>query len=179
MSIISSTIKTIGEPIFDSISKLGAKNLRRVGINCFSGATFEGSNINLNKIKDAGIKTIIDFRSEASKDFALECKNAGIEYKLFPLGHTKANPLSQINENIVSEDFVKGLKEIIDTINEGNVYMGCRYGIDRTNLGLVLNYLLNPKASTPPMILTWGDFRTKSVINKTLKVARKMIKKIG
>ena len=155
------------------------KNLRPVGNSCVSGATLEGNIKGLRQVKAAGIDTIVDFRSEASSIFEQTCKAEGIDYILFPLGHTRSGlsgKSAQI-ENIISDKYVEKLEKFIKAVNEKNVYMGCHYGIDRTNLGLVLNYLLNPKA-TAPKIITWGDFRTKSVINRTLKTARKIIKKM-
>ena len=161
------------------VSQGVAKNLRPVGNSCVSGATLEGNIAGLRKLKAAGIDTIVDFRSEASSIFGQTCKTEGFDYMLFPIGHTRSglSGKSVSIENIISDEYVEQLKKFIETVNEKNVYMGCHYGIDRTNLGLVLNYLLNPKAA-PPKIVTWGDFRTKSVINRTLKKARKIIKKM-
>ena len=177
--IAKSAVKLVGS-LYERVAQIGLKNLRSFGENCISGATLERSAENLNKVRQAGIDTIIDFRSEASSAFGQQCKDLGFKYLLFPLEHTRAG-LSGVAKNGasgLSDEFVVKLRDFITATNGSKVYMGCNYGIDRTNLGVVLNYLLNPKAVNAPKILTWGDFRTKSVINKTLKTARKMIKKM-
>ena len=61
--------------------------------------------------------------------------------------------------------------------NKGNVYMGCNYGIDRTNLALTFNYLLNSKTKTPPKILSWDEYKPKNILNRTIKFTKKRIKK--
>lgn len=177
-AIIKTSTKLAGS-LYERIAKIGVKNLRSFGENCVSGATLERCAENLKKVKQAGVETIIDFRSEASTTFGEQCKDLGLRYLLIPLEHTRAG-LSGIKNGAsgISDEFVVKLKDFINATNESKVYMGCNYGIDRTNLGIVLNYLLNPKATNAPKILTWGDFRTKSVINKTLKTARQMIKKM-
>ena len=177
-AIIKSGSKIVST-LYEKVAKIGLKNLRSFGENCVSGATLERSSESLSKIREAGVETNIDFRSEASSSFAKQCEDLGFKYLLFPLEHTRAG-LSGVKNGAsgISDEFVVKLKDFINATNENKVYMGCNYGIDRTNLGVVLNYLLNPKATNAPKILTWGDFRTKSVINKTLKIARKMIKKM-
>ena len=181
MTLLTSVGKKSATAIINCLRGAGVKNLRFVNETCVSGATLERFPGHLKKIKDSGINTIIDFRQEASSQFAEACEKSGLRYILFPLEHTRSglsgiSSAGQVGE--ISDDFVKQLKDFMDIINEGNAYMGCNFGIDRTNLGLVFNYLLNSKSQLPPKILTWGDFRTKSVINKTLKIARKIIKRM-
>lgn len=182
MSIITSKpIKQGFLTLLQKVEQIGAKNLRLVNETCVSGATLERNLQGLANLRKTGINTVIDFRGEAGPAFAKACEDSGLKYVFFPLEHTRTG-LSGLEKAVegckVTDDFVKQLKNFIDTVNEGHAYMGCNFGIDRTNLGLVLNYLINPQAIHPPKILTWGDFRTKSVINKTLKIARKTIKKM-
>lgn len=179
-TIIKVGAKAAGS-LYERVAQLGLKNLRSVSENCVSGATLERSAEALSNVRKAGVETIIDFRSEAGSAFGQQCEDLGFKYLLFPLEHTREG-LSGVAKNGtsgLSDEFVVKLRDFINATNESKVYMGCNYGIDRTNLGIVLNYLLNPKAMNAPQILTWGDFRTKSVINKTLKTARKMIKKMS
>ena len=51
--------------------------------------------------------------------------------------------------------------------------MGCNFGIDRTNLALTFNYLLNPKAETPPQIISWDEFKPKNLLNRTIGMINK------
>lgn len=177
LKIVQNITRT--EDVFEGVAAIGVKNLRRITPTCVSGETFAKKSVaDLRKLKNAGIDTIVDFRSEATEEFARICEQNGIKYHLFPLDHTSGGLPEHLKGKGVSNKFVQQLKEFIDLTNKGNVYMGCQYGIDRTNLGAVLNYLINPKINIPPKILTWGDFRPKSIINKTVKVARKLVKKM-
>ena len=54
--------------------------------------------------------------------------------------------------------------------------MGCKWGIDRTNLALMMNYLMNPEPHIAPQITAWGGESTKNIINKNYKIIEKMSK---
>ena len=62
--------------------------------------------------------------------------------------------------------------------NKGQTYQGCRFGIDRTNLGLTLNYLLNPKATRAPKLMSWDNYSMGNIVNRTTKSVKKIIKKL-
>ena len=127
----------------DRIFNLGIKNLRKIGNGIISGPTLEGKPQLLSQIKDAGIHTIVDFRSEATPLIEEECKNLGLKYFKFGLNNTICDrkPLR------VSSNFAQKLKEFIEIMNQGDAYIGCRFGIDRTNSGLLFNYFFNPQSS--------------------------------
>jgi hypothetical protein len=63
-------------------------------------------------------------------------------------------------------------------VNKGQTYQGCHFGIDRTNLGLTLNYLLNPKATKAPKLLSWDNYTVGNIVNRTTKSVKKIIKKL-
>ena len=83
------------------------------------------------------------------------------------------------NEKIkISPKLIEKLEEFFKITNEGNVYMGCQFGIDRTNIALFMNYLMNPKVDNAPTILTWPYEKKKTVANKNIKVVKKIIKRM-
>ncbi len=125
------------------VINIGIKNLRQLGNGVISGATLEGRPQLLTKIKNAGIKTIVDFRSEATPLIQKECEQAGLKYFKFGLNHT-------IFENkpfTVAPDFAKKLKQFFEIMNHGDAFIGCQFGIDRTNSGILLNYFVNPQSA--------------------------------
>ena len=56
--------------------------------------------------------------------------------------------------------------------------MGCQFGIDRTNIALFMNYLMNPVVDNAPTVLTWPYERKKTVANKNIKIVKKIIKRM-
>ena len=160
--------------IFSEISSLGISKLRRLDTKTYSGETLENRPEILNKLRSYGIKTVVDFRSEAGNNYKKECENAGLEYFQFPLSHTKS--FSQDVE--INDEFVCKLKKLFEVFNRGDAYLGCKWGIDRTNLGLMLNYLLNPTEHIAPEIIAWGGDSEKTIVNKSKKVADNILKKL-
>lgn len=168
------------------MQKLNIPNFRTVNATCVSGATFEARPIiELKSLKDLGFDTIIDFRGEAKDNFPKLCKKKGLNYYNFNLNNVinLTNPeyfVHKNNERIqVTDVFVNKLKEFFKHLNTEKVYMGCQYGIDRTNIALVLNYLLNTEAQTAPEILTWPYERKKRVANKNIKIVKKIVKRLS
>lgn len=162
-----------------AIQELGIPRLRILENGNLSGATFATKDpAQLVKLKEAGIKRIVDFRNEASQGFEQLCKDLDIEYLRFPLDNTRNIP-GRVRLGIdVTDDFVKNLKKYIDMVNKGQTYQGCHFGIDRTNLGLTLNYLLNPKATKAPKLLSWDNYTVGNIVNRTTKSVKKIIKKL-
>jgi len=122
----------------------------------------------------------VSFHSEASEKYKQKCKKAGLKYYNFPMEHSYKATSNNKNEPLtVSDSFVENLKEFMQIFNKGNVYMGCNFGIDRTNLALTFNYLLNTKAKKPPQILSWDEYKPKNLLNRTIKFTKKRIKKFN
>ena len=165
--------------------ELNILNFRTVNSTSVSGGTFSvRSDIDLKSLKDAGIKTIVDFRGEATKDFANRCKDLNIKYFHFNLNNVinMTNPeyfIREDNERIkISSKFIEKLQEFFELVKEGNVYMGCQFGIDRTNIALFMNYLMNSKVENAPTVLTWPYEKKKMVANKNIKIVKKIIKRM-
>ena len=171
------------EKAIEALDKLYITNYRVVNSTSVSGATFSDRSImDLMSLKEMGIDTIIDFRGEAMSDFAKICKKAGLKYYNFNLNNVNnmTNPeyfIREENERIkITQAFVEKLQKFFEMVNEGNVYMGCQFGIDRTNIGLFLNYLMNSNVENAPTIITWPYERKKAVANRNIRIVRNIIK---
>lgn len=170
--------------IIDSIKRFPIKNLRRVSPTIVAGPTLENLPDILPEIRKAGVSAIVDFRDVTTNPFwQYECRQFNINY--FKIGLD--NTINSLPQNI-SNDFILKLKKFLSIMNNGHAYIGCQYGIDRTNAALILNYFLNPQKDKfdAPIILS-GTFETKSkkpdivhkAINRTVTRIWKMIKKMS
>lgn len=174
---------------FPALHFMNLKNLRFINENFISGATLEHRcDSDLAKIRTIGIRKIIDLRSEATKEYGERCEKLGFVYDNIPFDdvYNLQNPNYFIHEKNkptqVTDKFVKTLEKMFQIINSGDVYLGCEYGIDRTNIALVLNYLLNkqPKpianSDNPPLLLMWPEEQRKQVFNRNVKAVKKIFK---
>ena len=131
----------------------------------------------LNKLKDAGITTIIDFRdpdccSQKVLDLA---KKMGFKYVLFTIDSTwSTNELTQMTQ-------------YIKAVNKGNFIAGCANGQARTDLGMAINYVFNPQAKNTPEFY-YGNIKRNSRVNirdsitkifKALEEHPEFIKELG
>lgn len=172
-------------PDLNTLKNLGVENCRIVNKNCASGSTFADKPKYLRELKELGVQTIIDFRGEASSVYEEECRKNGFNYFNFNLNNVQnlTNPEYFIhkknNKFKVTDKFVQKLLDFFSLVNDGYVYMGCQYGIDRTNMALTLNYLMNHQEETAPQILTWPYDKKKAIANKNIKAVKKIIKHLS
>lgn len=116
----------------------------------------------LAKLKEYGVNTIIDVRREGGKTtkYAKECQKNGLDYFNFkikdnmpifvPPGNCKL-PGDVRKEKY--KEFVQQLPLFFEKMDEGRCYMHCMLGLHRTDLAVVLNYLINPnEPSTVPTL---------------------------
>lgn len=110
-------------------------------------------NWRLGKIKEAGIKRIIDLRSkgECSQQARKVLSDLGLEYINFPV--------EDCNWTAKSLD---SITEFINAVNEGDYYVGCANGEGRTDIAVAINYLFNPNAKNVPDFY-FGSFSTTRV----------------
>lgn len=170
----------------DTIRNLNVRNLRILNDRAVSGGTFEHRPIiDLKALKISGVESIIDFRSESGEKLIEACKKEGLRYFRFPLDSVRERTSSRyfVREKgklvVIKPEFIKDLKEYFEIMNNSNCYVGCHYGIDRTNIGLLLNYFFNPKYNeVPPKIKFWpGEFR-KNIINRNVKSIKKIFRSL-
>ena len=160
---------------------------RKIGKNSVAGPMLSiQSPENLGLLKECGIKTIIDFRAEASKEYQQICKQFGFKYVSFPLDLVGNFMNSKIfikqavgTRAKVSDEFVKNLKFFFKEVDKGNAYMGCRYGVHRTNTGVLLNYLLNPNEYPPPVIMKIDGEQINTLTNQSLNAIKKIIRRLS
>ena len=73
-----------------ALKNLDIRNLRLLDTRAVSGGTFEKRPIaDLIELKNAGIETIIDFRSEANGIMAKKCRKTGLKYLNVPLDEVR------------------------------------------------------------------------------------------
>ena len=167
-----------------ALRDLGIRNLRLLNTKTVSGGTFERRPIkDLIALKEAGIEAIIDFRTEGSGEISKKCASTGLQYLNIPLddvrerSNTRYFIRSKGKPTIIKPEFIKSLKQYFELMNNSNCYVGCHYGIDRTNMGLLLNYFFNPKyEDIPPRIIHWADESQKNILNRNIKSIKKIFK---
>lgn len=151
---------------------LSLPQARRISDTVFSGPTLEGNLQYLLKLKQAGIDTVVDFRGDATNLLSDECQKVGLKYFKFSLDH-----IFKSGKNECTPQFVSGLKQFFDIMNRGRAYIGCQFGIHRTNAALAYNFFLNPQSKNAPNILPWHEgVSMKSTINMLVKMIRKSVK---
>lgn len=164
-------IPTPGETMKEMVA-MGIAKLRVLDTRTYSGETLEDSPEKLAKLKSLGINTVVDFREESGQVYKKMCEDNGLEFFYFPLKHSGKFD----TKNGVNDEFVDKMKGFFDIYNKGNAYFGCKWGLDRTNIALTMNYLLNTTSHMAPEILAWGGESVKSVINKDKKIIENLFK---
>jgi len=163
---------------------LNVSALRKLSQHKFSGETLETRSVeNLKKLKEYGIETVIDLRAQNAPEYEKKCNAAGIKFMKFPLDFIFAPGRSDIfvgkNREHVNDKFIENLKKFLATTENGKLYMGCQYGLDRTNFAIILDFLFNYKGSTEvPKILSSDIGPARTLLNKDVDLIRKIIKKM-
>ncbi len=113
-------------------------------------------NWRVKAIKKAGIKSVIDLRTtgECSKAALEALNNNGLTYINFPVEDMSWEAKS-----------LNSITSFINTVNQGDYYVGCANGEARTDLAIAINYLLNPKAKNYPRFY-FAKANTRGVVIK-------------
>ncbi len=148
-------------------------NLKKIGIQNLTISTnkkgVRGSSIfsktnrkHLPLLKENGINSVIDLRAESNVERCIgQCAYNGLKYIPFPIDYDQKLTLEQINS-------IKNLMpDFINAMNDGNYYIGCNEGTNRTDVAFGLNYLFNPKEKTIP------EFKSKSP-QKSLQMTKRI-----
>lgn len=154
--------------------KLDLYNFAKVQENCYKGQSLfnatKTSTVenNFKMIKDAGIKTIIDYQaSPLLVEFRKEdCIGLGLEYFDFPMENLfSKNVFTKHLEHSTSEDtqFIEKFKSFINLKQKGYTYEGCMFGDERTDEALLLSNYFNPKDKQIK------DIESSSFIKEALK----------
>ena len=128
------------------LRKLGIRRLHSVfgrGVRgetlarrCYAGQTLE-------RVRDAGVKVIIDFRTADHNDkFARRCADIGIVYHHIPTD-------AQVTP---SEELFKTLPCLFETLDGDSFYISCQQGLHRTDIALALYYYFHNDHEVPEMV---------------------------
>jgi len=115
----------------------------------------------LKLLKENGVNKIIDLRDKySSQTYPELCQKYGFEYFNIPVD----------SSSVPDRAIIDNLPALFDIINGGNYYIACAQGLHRTDIALSLNYVFNPDAKEPPVLL--GHYRSGGL--KTEDISRRL-----
>ena len=95
-----------------------------------------GSNWLLAKVRDAGVKVIIDLRTADHTDrYDRNVAEAGLEYHSLPID----------SKNTDVHQIIGSLPKLFELIDKGNFYIACAMGRHRTDIAIALYYVILPQ----------------------------------
>lgn len=169
--------------LFEYLS--GLKNIVRfVDRDVTAGETLaNGDNSLFKLISDLGTKIVIDLR-EFDKNYQEKCQSNGIKYVSVPFTHVLRERKDAIfdyeNNGKVHDKFVKQIATLVENIKNGNAYLGCQYGVDRTNFALVLEYIFNYNSTHKAPKIFPSNYTTRNaLLNKNINLVKKIIKRLS
>ena len=172
------------------LKKLDIPHIRLIYSNSVRGMSLANKPIQiLQGLKDAGIETIIDLRKEGSYDskYARNCTSLGLNYFNFKIKENMAafnmpgtTKLTTKEFTDMMEGFTKQLAYFFKLMDDGKVYMGCLLGLHRTDLAVVMNYLLNPKEPQSPPILSHMFYKDETnFTNKRIGSIKNLLRNLN
>ena len=162
---------------------------RLIDSNSVRGITLSDKKTDvLKKLKEYGVNTIIDLRREGGKttQYAKNCNKYGLDYFSFklkdnlPIFTPVANSkLPNDIKKIKHKEFLEKLPTFFEKMNAGRCYMHCMLGLHRTDFGVTLNYLLNPKEpSTVPTLSHMYHADETNFTKKYISLVKNLLKNI-
>lgn len=159
---------------------------RQVAPNIFAGETLATKPQSVfERLSNSGIKTIIDLRSLEDDTILYKgkCRENGIKYVSIPLTKVlddKKDGIFDYKNGTIRDDFVDDLTKLLKHTRKGKLYLGCQYGVDRTNFALCCDYIFNfNEKHNPPLIYPSNYAKRNAIKNKNLDLIRKIIKKLS
>lgn len=147
--------------ISESILALPIANIARVNGHIVRGETLWASRNRkfLDKVRDAGVDVIIDFRTaDFTEKFSDVCKSKGIEYQHFP-----------IDKAVQSDEEMLGyLPELFDLLDNRRCYISCQQGLHRTDIALALYFMFHRPELAPNLMghKKRGQFRCDDIMRR-------------
>lgn len=171
------------------LKALDIPHFRLIDSNSVRGMCLANKPITVfQELKEAGIKTVIDLRKEGSNDskYAKTCQRFGLDYFNFKVKENMAvfnlpatTKLTSAEFKDMMDGFTKQLGHFFGLMDEGKVYMGCLLGLHRTDLAVVMNYLLNPKEPQSPPVLSHMFIKEETnFTNKRIGSIKNLIKNL-
>ena len=133
----TASTKSYSNPLYEALMQYPIVDLAPVFDRGVRGRTMSGrgSNWLLDKVYEAGVKTIIDLRTADQTDrYYHNVMEAGMEYHSIPID-SKATDVHQIIASL------PGLFELMD---RGYFFMACAMGRHRTDIAIALYYVFHP-----------------------------------
>ena len=94
-----------------------------------------GSNWLLTKVRDAGVKVIIDLRTADHTDrYDRNVAEAGLEYHSLPID----------SKNTGVHQIIASLPLLFELMDKGGFYIACAMGRHRTDIAIALYYVMHP-----------------------------------
>ena len=94
-----------------------------------------GSNWLLAKVRDAGVKVIIDLRTADHTDrYDRNVADAGLEYHSLPID----------SRNTDVHQIISSLPLLFELMDKGGFYIACAMGRHRTDIAIALYYVMHP-----------------------------------
>lgn len=182
-------VKSTGSLDIARLKLLGIKHFRLIDSNSIRGVTLANQKTSLlTELKECGIRTIVDLRAEGGDDskYAETCRENGLDYVNFKLKINMpifnlplSSKLSTIERQQEIDAFIKRLPDFFKIMDEGKYYMACLLGLHRTDLAVVLNYLVNPNEPKTPPILSHMYMKEESnFTNKYIGAMKNLLKNI-
>jgi len=105
--------------------------------NIYRGQALESHPKYLNALKEKGIKTVIDLVNYG-KDYQEAVEQAGLNYYMYDICDNWWNSKS------IDNTHKSKLVDFLHKMQEDNIYIGCRQGINDTDVAFLLNDFFNP-----------------------------------
>lgn len=183
-------VRSTGSLDIARLKNLGIKHFRLIDSNSVRGVTLANQRPSLlSELKECGIDTIIDLRSEGGENtkYAQACHERDLDYMNFKLkvkmpifNVPNATKLSIDERHKQNKEFVDNLPKFFEKMNSGKYYMACLLGLHRTDLAVTLNYLVNPKEPvTPPTLSHMFMKEETNLTNKYIGAIKNMIKNLS
>lgn len=156
------------------IKKLGIRNLHSVFGRGVRGETLARRGLIwqvLGRVKDAGVKVIIDFRTADHSDkFARRCADVGIVYHHVPTDAQVMPP----------EELFAALPRLFEVLDGDGFYISCQQGLHRTDIALALYYYFHNDSEVPEMVGHYkrGVFRCDD-IGRRVNMMRPFFPEVG
>ena len=127
---------------YELLKNAGLSNFKPLyGNNSFRAGLNDLTKKQLETVKQAGIKHIVDLRKWGE---TIHCD--GIDVFNFPILDINQNITEMYEGEYIEKELCNKLVKFIQTMQKENVLIGCEYGTYTTDCAIQFNYFLNPKA---------------------------------
>ena len=133
----TASIKNYSNLLYEALRQYPIVDLAPVFDRGVRGRTMSGrgSNWLLDKVYEAGVKTIIDLRTADQTDrYYHNVMEVGMKYHSIPID-SRATDVHQI---------IASLPRLFELMDRGNFFMACAMGRHRTDIAIALYYVFHP-----------------------------------